>query len=102
MGQNSFDPTVYIHHPAYKLINTYNILSTAFIVLIFMNMLIAIINNTIGDVFNAQKEITLQQHVKMFAEYASLLNLKESRNKMRYMFIITPATIEDNVTDVAT
>lgn len=47
------------------------------IAIVFMNMLIAMMGNTFGEVYAQKQESELEQQIQMISDYEDLVNIKE-------------------------
>ena len=77
------------------------IMATFIVCVVFMNLLISIMGNTLGDVQDIQQEAQYQEQAEMIYEYISLLNLEERFKCMKYIIYVSKdlqsGDVRDNV-----
>lgn len=59
------------------------------IVIVFMNLLIGIMSNTLNDVTEVQEQSTYQQQTLMIMEYYYLIDLKKEFKKYKYVVYVS-------------
>ena len=64
-----------------------------------LNTILSIINNTFAVVFTCQKEITLQEHAHIYADFADIIEIRQKTVCYRYMYILHPVIPDDNEED---
>lgn len=67
-------------------------LATFLIAVVFMNMLIAIMGETFGDVLASAEESGLNEQVVLINDHAWLLNLKKIFKNQKYIIRLEPST----------
>ena len=77
------------------------LLATFFIAVVFMNMLIAIMSDTFGDVMSNNEINTVQEQVIMISDYKWLINLDRHFMGYKYVIRVSPfgagSTEESNI-----
>ena len=66
------------------------LMGTFLVLVVFMNMLIAIMGDTFGNVQQIQEESTLQEQCKLIGDFIWLLDLQEVFAGKRYIIRLTP------------
>ena len=65
------------------------IIASFVIVVVFMNLLISIMGNTLGDVQAVQEQSQIQEQAEMIIEYFVLLDMKEVFLNQKYIIYIS-------------
>jgi hypothetical protein len=63
---------------------------TFLMIVVFMNMIIAIMGNTFGNVMAAQEESALSENISLIYDHIWLLNLKEEFKGVKYIIHVKP------------
>lgn len=84
-----FNKTSYSLGANSHIIWVFFILASFIILVVFMNLLISIMGNTLGDVQMIQTEAQYQEQAEMIVEFNSLIDLKEKFSKMKYIIYIS-------------
>ena len=66
------------------------ILASFIIVIVFMNLLISIMGNTLNDVLAIKEQSQTQEQATMIMKYLCLVDLKEKFKNKRYIVTVTP------------
>jgi hypothetical protein len=78
------------------------IFGTFLVLLVFMNMLIAIMGDTFGTVQEVQDELALMEQCVLMGDFIWLLDLKEEFLDQRHIIILTPdMSITENGGDIS-
>ena len=59
-------------------------------IVVFMNMIIAIMGNTFGEVMDKRYETALNENISLIYDHIWLLNLKEEFKDLKYIIRIIP------------
>jgi hypothetical protein len=87
-----FDSTIYrVGYDKYFAIGMF-LLATFIISVVFMNMLIAIMGETFGQVLEVAEESGLREQVVLIADHAWLLDLKKIFRGQKYIIRVQPST----------
>lgn len=87
-----FDSAIYrVGYDKYFAIGMF-LLATFIISVVFMNMLIAIMGDTFGQVLEVAEESGLREQVVLIADHAWLLDLKKIFKGQKYIIIVRPST----------
>ena len=87
-----FDSAIYrVGYDKYFAIGMF-LLATFIISVVFMNMLIAIMGDTFGQVLEVAEESGLREQVVLIADHAWLLNLMKIFKGQKYIIIVQPST----------
>lgn len=65
-------------------------LCTFLLIVVFMNMIIAIMGNTFGNVMDLQYENSLNENIGLIYDHIWLLDLKEEFQDFKYIIRVTP------------
>jgi hypothetical protein len=66
------------------------IFATVILLLMFMNMVIAVMSEPFEDVKNAKVAYQLQQQIEFIVDFRDLVDLKEKYKKEKYIMVIKP------------
>ena len=87
-----FDSTIYrVGYDRYFAFFMF-VLATFIISVVFMNMLIAIMGDTFGQVLEVAEESGLREQVVLIADHAWLLDLKKIFKGQKYIILVKPST----------
>ena len=75
------------------------LLATFIICVVFMNMLIAIMGETFGQVQEVSHESGLREQVVLIADHAWLLDLKKIFKGQKYIIKVMPSTTSQEIQD---
>lgn len=79
------------------------ILGTFIMMVVFMNMLIAIMGNTFNDVMEKQVENSLRENLHLIYDHLWLLDLPNEFKDMKYIIVVVPdITVDTEVTTIST
>lgn len=95
----AFDSGAYPQGPDATAATGMFLLATFIIAVVFMNMLIAIMGETFGQVQEASVESGLRERVVLISDHAWLLNLKKIFKGKKYIIIVTPSVGSDSSSD---
>jgi hypothetical protein len=90
MGLGEFDMDGYSQGPNVWAAWIMFTLGTALVLVVFMNMLIAIMGDTFGRVLELQEENALQEQASLISDHIFLMDLKEEFKGMRHIIVLTP------------
>jgi len=68
------------------------ILCTFLMIVVFMNMIIAIMGNTFGNVMAAQYENAMNENIGLIYDHIWLIDLKEEFKEVKYIIRVCPDT----------
>jgi len=68
------------------------ILCTFLMIVVFMNMIIAIMGNTFGNVMDAQYENAMNENIGLIYDHIWLIDLKEEFKDVKYIIRVFPDT----------
>jgi len=68
------------------------ILCTFLMIIVFMNMIIAIMGNTFGNVMDAQYENAMNENIGLIYDHIWLIDLKEEFKDVKYIIRVFPDT----------
>ena len=88
----AFDPATYQNGYGAKFAIPMLFLATFIISIVFMNMLIAIMGDTFGQVLEVAEESGLREQVVLIADHAWLLDLKKIFKGQKYIILVKPST----------
>jgi hypothetical protein len=89
------------HGPSKYAVMFMFLLSTFFVSVVFMNMLIAIMSDTFSNVQDGEEENGLEERVALISDHLFLLDLEKIFRGQKYILVITPSTSEETEDDNA-
>ena len=71
--------------------------------IVFMNLLIAIMGNTFGEVLEIREQAALKTFIGLMSDYIDMLDIKEVFNNQRYIIRVSPdVQSQDAAADIQT
>lgn len=88
-------------HSEYDYLLWFSFLILTFLmIVVFMNMIIAIMSNTFGNVMALQQESALSENISLIHDHIWLIDLKKEFEGMKYIIRIAPdLALSDNERD---
>jgi len=97
LGMGEFGLDAYKEGPNSKMALTFFILGTFLVLVVFMNMLIAIMGDTFGNVQAKSEENSLREQVAMINDFLTLLSIKDVFKGKRYIIRLKEDVIQGEV-----
>ena len=76
------------------------LLSTLFIQIIFMNMLIAIMKDIFDNVMKDKEQSAMKERLELLEDLESVLNMFSQDSKKEYLLVVKPKNVQKDVSSV--
>ena len=76
------------------------LLSTLFIQIIFMNMLIAIMKDIFDNVMKDKEQSAMKERLELLEDLESVLNMFSQDSKKEYLLVVKPKNVQRDVSSV--
>ena len=97
-----FDPAIFTEGTDNIAAMSMFLLATFIIMVVFMNMLIAIMGDTFGQVLEKSVETGIREQIVLISDHCWLLNLKKIFKGKKYVLRVTPCVGEGDNSDPVT